>query len=375
MADCYDVIVLGLGGVGSAALYHLAANGAKVLGIDQFQSPHAHGSSHGQTRVIRQAYFEHPDYVPMLREAYRLWRELESQVDERLFHQTGLIEIGPPDGMVIPGVLRAAKEHDLAIEQLTFREAQQQFPGIAGSESWAVVVEMEAGYLAVERCVAAHLDQANRLGAATAQEQVVSWTAKELHVEVRTQSNQYQADRLIVAAGPWAAELLGQHGIPLHVLRKHIHWFATPNEHYQQKSGFPSYFFETPTGFYYGTPVTGHQGLKVARHSGGERVATLAGDRHQRCEADLELCQTFLHKQLPFASGPPTHWAGCYYTMSPDEHFIVDRLPDQPNVVTVAGLSGHGFKFTSVLGKLAAELALAGETKIEIDFLGLKRLL
>ena len=376
MADTtYDVVVVGLGGAGSAAAYHLAKSGHRVLGIDRDSPPHPRGSSHGQTRVIRQAYFEHPGYVPLLQSAYRLWQGVEEASGKKLLHRTGLLEIGPPDGVVIPGVLTSARQFDLEIETMSMRQAVRQYPGITGDESWSVVLERNAGYLKVEDCVATHLELAESCGAEIKRNsQVVKWTADANGVTVHCEKESFSADRLILACGPWSRDLLRDAKVPLKILRKHIYWYEAPPAFYGEVGGFPSYFFETPHGYFYGTPVANPFGLKVARHDGGQQIDTLEQDRHRPDDVDRTLVENFLERHLPQAGRKLNRWCGCYYTMTSDEHFIVDRLPGLQQVTIVAGLSGHGFKFTSALGKIAADMTTTGRhSELDLRFLGLNR--
>ncbi|KAA5541350.1 N-methyl-L-tryptophan oxidase [Roseiconus nitratireducens] len=370
----YDVIVLGLGGVGSAAAFHLAARGQKVLGLDQFRPPHPRGSSHGRTRVIRQAYFEHPSYVPLLRRAYQLWDALDEGDSEKLFHRTGLLEIGPTDGVVIPGVLQSAQQYGLAIQSMTMQDARKEFPGLAGSDAWSVVLEEDAGYLRVESCIRAHLKQAQAAGAQLEYAcRVLDWRTDGAGVIVETETGPIHTAKLVITAGPWASRWLSTYGVALRVKRKHVYHYAVSKPSYGQDNGFPCYFFETPDGYFYGTPVQDSLGLKVARHSGGESVESLVGDSHQIDVADQQRCRSFLKHCLPETTDRMTDWLGCYYTVTPDEHFIVDHLPDTPQVTVIAGLSGHGFKFASVLGELAADLANDQVPHNDIGFLSLAR--
>lgn len=372
----HDVIVLGLGGVGSAAAFALAKRGHRVLGLDQFSPPHNRGSSHGETRIIRKSYFEHPGYVPLLCQAYDLWRELESRTGTQLYHPTGLLEIGPADGIVIPGVVRSAAQFDLPIERLTMSEAIYRYPALRGDDSWSVLLEKDAGYLNVEACVQAHLTSAKDFGAELVMEQkVLGWEADRSGVLVRTLDQVYRADRLILAAGPWASELLSDFRFPLHVLHKHLYWYETNNRSYREEDGFPCFFYETQAGHFYGFPARDALGLKIARHSGGEKVNSEIDGVHKRNAEDQSAVEAFLGANLPDVSRRMTRWSGCYYTMTPDEHFIIDTLPNLPQVTIVAGLSGHGFKFTSVLGELAADLATNQRFSSNLCFLQLSRFL
>lgn len=374
MSKSYDAIVVGLGGVGSAAAFALAKRGQRVVGIDQFSPPHNRGSSHGETRIIRKSYFEHPSYVPLLCRAYDLWRELESRTGKRLYHATGLLEIGPANGVVIPGVLASAAQFDLPIEQMTMSEARVLYPALQGDDSWSVILEKDAGYLNVEACVQAQLRCAAELGAELVMDQkVVGWASDGKGVSVRTRDQVYRADKLILTAGPWASELLSQFHLPLTVLHKHLYWYEPNDNAYCEEDGFPCFFYETPAGHFYGFPKRDALGLKIARHSGGETADSEIDGVHQRNHADQSAVEAFLGAQLPLVSLRMTHWAGCYYTMTPDEHFIIDTLPNLPQVTIVAGLSGHGFKFTSVLGELAADLATDQCISTNLSFLQLSR--
>lgn len=370
----YDVIVLGTGGIGSAALYVLARRGVRAVGIDRFHPPHDRGSTHGQTRVIRQAYFEHSNYVPLLFESYRLWHELEQQTGRRVYQQIGLVEIGPPDGVVVPGVVRAAAEHRLPVDRLTAAEVTDSWPGLRVPENLHAVFEPHAGYLLVEDCVEAHLDAAQAAGAELIfDSEVLSWDANRHDVRVRTSGGEIVGAKLIIAGGAWASSLVTGLDVNLEVRRKSLFWFHTDGPDYDVANGLPVFLFELPTGIFYGFPKVDARGLKVAEHTGGRVVEDpLTVDRTVDLNEQQRLID-FLTNYLPGVSHRVADHAVCLYTMSPDEHFIVDRHPDQANVMFVAGLSGHGFKFAPVLGAALADLALHGQTSLPIGFLSLAR--
>jgi sarcosine oxidase len=370
----YDVIILGTGGVGSAATYHLARRGAKVLGIDQFPGGHDRGSSHGETRVIRQAYFEHPDYVPLLLRAYDLWRDLEQQAGVDLLHQVGLLQVGPPDGCVVHGVLEAARLHGLKVESLAGEEVARRFPGFRAPAGTVGVFEPAAGYLRVERCVLTHLAAAKSHGADFHFGAIAKvWKTDGAGVRVVTDQGEFTAGELIITAGPWAPQLLSDIRIPLTVRRKHLYWFPTSDTAYHESRGCPTYLYELPHGVYYGFPQIDELGVKVAEHSGGAVVNDPTNDPRPLDATDLARVENFLQENLPGVGRPMQHRSVCFYTMSPDEHFLVDRHPAHQNVLFVAGLSGHGFKFTSVLGEALADLALDGTRKLPMGFLSLAR--
>jgi sarcosine oxidase len=369
----YDAIVLGVGGMGSAALFELARRGRRALGLEQFTPGHDRGSSHGQTRVIRKAYYEHPDYVPLLHRAYERWYELEQRCGRRLFVECGCLSVGPPDGEVVPGVLRAAAGHHLPVEALSATDLRRRFPAFRFGGEVSAVLERDAGFLYVEECVRAHADEARRLGAEMrADEAAVSWETTAGGVVVRTTKGEYAADRLVVTAGAWAGWLLAGLGLPLTVLRKVLLWFGTSDPAALRRDLFPIYMAETPSGFYYGFPVIDGLGHKVARHDGGVVADPAAIDRAVTA-ADADECRAFLRAHLPAADGPLRDGRVCMYTVTPDHHFLIDRHPELPQVVIAAGFSGHGFKFASVVGEVLADLAENGRTALPVGMFRLDR--
>jgi sarcosine oxidase len=369
-----EVVVVGTGGVGSAALWHLARRGVRVVGLDRFPPAHDRGSSHGETRIIRLAYFEHPDYVPLLRRAYDLWAELEQASGEDLYRQTGLLEVGPPDGELVTGVRAAAAEHDLVIEDVAPAELATRFPGFVLPDGMEAVFEQRAGYLHVERCVAAHLRLAEREGADVRTGIAVEgWRPDGRGVVVETDRGSIAAERLVVTAGPWASDILADVGLPLRVVRKPMFWFAAGPVHHVD-AGCPEFFYDTPRGAFYGFPAHGPRGVKVAEHSGGDLVDDpLRVDRSLR-DGDLEAVAGFVTAHMPGVDvGRCTHHAVCMYTSTPDGHFVVDRHPEHAQVSYVAGLSGHGFKMAGVLGEVMADLVTDGATALPVGFLSTSR--
>lgn len=378
----YDAIVLGAGGFGSAAMYHLARRGVRVLGIERFGVAHDRGSSHGQSRIIRKAYFEHPDYVPLLERAYALWRELERETGRRLFHQVGLFIAGAADCESVAGTLLAAQKHHLPVEKLSPAEARMRFPGYRFPEEFTVVCEEQAGYLEVEACVTAHVEASIRHGAELhTDETVLSFADGGGGVRVRTDRGAYSAGRLIVTAGAWAEQVLSAFPSPpayrwaelLKVARKPLFWFPAGPQ-YDVAQGNSTFFFETPVGQFYGFPRIDGRTIKVAEHTQGDTVADpLSVDRSQH-PGDLARVADFLAEFIPDVTPRPVQHSVCLYTRTPDCHFIVDRHPDSSNVILGMGFSGHGFKFTTVLGEALAELALDGAAHLPIGFLQLARL-
>lgn len=379
MSVCYDCIVLGLGGFGSAALYHAAMRGLSVLGLEQFSIGHDRGSSHGETRIIRKAYFEHPDYVPLLLRAYELWRDLEASEELSLMHLCGLMLAGPPEGETIAGARLAARLHDLNLEDATPADRAKRFSGFRIPENLEVVYESDAGYLKVEHCVRAHVDAALGVGATVAADE----TADEIKTvgrgwRVRTSKGTFESSSLIVTSGAWAPGILshlGLSGLPLEIVRKPQFWFAVRTAKLAEDRGAPCFYFEMPNGLFYGFPSRDGQTIKAAEHSGGKSVEHNHPVRLNREvePADWENLAGFLGQCLPEVDPQPVRASVCMYTLTPDRHFIVDRHPEHEHVSLGAGFSGHGFKFTPVIGEALVDLAIEGHTKYPIEFLSVGR--
>lgn len=366
----HEVLVVGCGGVGSAALYHLARRGVSVLGLEQHQIGHDLGSSHGRTRIIRLAYFEHPDYVPLLRRAYDLWAELSEQAGQRLFTPTGLLEVGPPDGQVVPGVLRSAAEHALAVDRFDTDEARAMFPAFRFDDGEVAVFEHDAGHLRVEACVTAHVRLAEQRGAEVRTGVRVRGigATPDGGIAVTTDGGTFTADRAIVTAGAWASSLLGEVGMPLEVRRKHVYWFDGPDP---ADPDLPAFLFERPAGVFYGIPAVDDLGIKVAEHTGG---AVVDPDRVDRADDPVarERVSAFVRGRVRGVGPAINHHEVCLYTMTPDGHFVVDRHPTIDGLAFAAGLSGHGFKFTAVLGEMLADLVTDGRSDLDGGFLRIR---
>jgi sarcosine oxidase len=369
----YDAIVVGIGGMGSAALYHLARRGRRVLGLERFDVPNDRGSSHGVTRIIRLAYYEHVAYVPLLRRAYELWRELEAAAGEQLLHVTGSIDAGPPGQLVFAGSLRSCEEHDLPHEVLDAREVARRFPAYRLDDGVRAVLQPDGGFLLPERCIVAHVEAAQAHGAEVrARERVLGWEPQSEGVRVRTDRAEYEAGRLVLTAGAWMSELAG---LPVVAERQVLAWLQPLRPDLFAPERFP--VFNVQLGEddrYYGFPVFGIPGFKFGRyHHLREHGPADELEREPRA-GDEELLRAFAERCFPEGAGPALTLKTCLFENSPDEHFILDRLPDAPQVVVGGGFSGHGFKFCSVVGEVLADLAIDGDTRHEIGFLRLGRL-
>ncbi|HET8630126.1 MAG TPA: N-methyl-L-tryptophan oxidase [Thermomicrobiales bacterium] len=373
MESTYDAIVLGLGAMGSAAVYHLARRGRRVLGLDAQPRGHALGSSHGRSRIIREAYFEAPEYVPLVRRAYDLWRALEAESGRHLLTVVGGLNIGRPESETVAGALASARQHDLPYEELTPAAVAARFPGFRLAGDLVAVYEPNAGFLDPEACVGTHLDLAARHGAVLRHgEAALRWAADGAGVRVETADATYTADCLVIAAGPWAGEVLAGLDLPLEVWRiVNVHFAPAAPERFAPER-CPIYIFEVPEGQYYGFPALPGQGLKFGRHDAGE-VCTPHTIRRDVDATEVDALRAVLDRYLPGAAGPVLWTLTCMYTNTPDRHFVLDRHPAHPQVVYGCGFSGHGFKFASAIGEVLADLALDGATRHPIGFLGAGR--
>ncbi len=374
MVKCFDAIVIGVGGFGSAAVAHLARRGATVLGLEQFDIAHDRGSSHGETRVIRQAYFEHADYVPLLKRAYTLWDELQEECGKSIFTRCGLLMVGTPTGDCISGALHAAALHGIEVDKISPRDAASRFPGFYIPDDCTTLFEPNAGFLNVEECVRAHVDFATKKGATVrTNERVLNWASDGSKVRVTTVKETYEAGRLVIAAGAWASHLMAGLGLPLTVLRKALFWVPAKNNTYDVSNGGPTFFYELPEGCFYGFPSIDGQSMKVAEHTGGLTVDDPSDVVRGLVEDDTTRFTPFVSKHLIDTEAQPLRHSTCMYTMTPDQHFIVDRHPEHENVVFGAGFSGHGFKFTSSIGEVLAQMALEQHSELNMEFLKIDR--
>jgi len=364
---------VGLGAMGSAALHHLASRGVKVLGVDRFATPHMHGSTHGRTRIIREAYYEHPCYVPIVQRAYELWAQLERDVGERLFVQTGGLMIGPPAGEIFAGALRSATEHGLAHTILEPHEVHARFPGFRVPEGSMALHEPRAGLLFPEKCVEAHLALARRAGATVRSGvTVTAWDADD-GVRIRTDAGELRARTLVLAAGPWLPALVPDLELPLEVERQLFHWFE-PVSHpeWYDASHSPISLIEYARDRFFATfPDVGH-GVKAGVHHEGE-VIDIDAPRAPASEAEGLEMQALLARFLPQAAGRILDRATCVYTNTPDHDFILDRHPAHPNVIIASPCSGHGFKFSSAIGEIIANLVTSRDTSFDLSPFALSR--
>jgi sarcosine oxidase len=369
--------IAGLGAAGSAAAFHLARRGHKVVGFDRFSPPHQFGSSTGQTRIIREAYYEHPQYVPLIQRAYACWDELERISGERLFVKTGGMMIGVPDGPLVTGARASAAQYDLPVDDLSAAEITRRFPAFRPDREMRGVFEPRAGLLYADRCIGTHLELARASGADLHMEEPVgAWKVDAGGVSVSTARETFLVDRLILSAGSWVPSLLEGYALPLEIERTVQHWFSDAADAPRfQSDRFPVYLleYEQPNQLFYGFPDTG-DGVKVARHHQGR---TTTADLLDRRVADEEISRmrVLLAKYLPDANGPHVRSAVCMYTNTPDRDFIIDKHPASERVLVASACSGHGFKFASAIGEALADLALGEPTRCDLSPFAIGRFL
>ncbi len=378
-----SVIVLGLGAMGSAAAQHLAQRGHAVTGFDRYTPPHTYGSSHGQTRIIRQSYWEDPRYVPLLLRAYELWRRLETDTGQSLLHITGGLMIGSASGDLVARSTRSAEQFNLAHKVLSPTELKRLYPMFTVHDTMAALWEDAAGFLFPEACVEQQLIQAQRAGADLHyNEPALEWIPLESGgVSVRTARGTYQADRLVVTAGPWAPQVLSAISLPLEVTRQVLLWFQPLDSPEQFAEGrFPIFLMQPENnqpvlyGFpsLTGLPLADGGGVKVALH-GSHNVCTPENVIRDILPEDERILRERLADTIPGLAGRLLHAETCLYTMTPDEHFILDQHPDHPQVTIAAGFSGHGFKFSSVIGEILAALATGEPHDFDLDLFSIHR--
>jgi len=366
----YDAIVAGLGAHGSAAAYHLAKRGQRVLGFDRFARGHTLASFGGLSRIIRLSYYEHPSYVPLLIRAWDLWRELERESGETLLTQTGGLYLGPPEGDLVSGALASARLHDLVHELLDNAELKRRYPLFEIEREWIGIFDAQAGWLAPERSVEAHLRVAERNGATLRfAEPIERWERDGDGVRVFSQKGSYRCQRLVIAAGSWLPRLLPQLAPHLWVERNVLFWFE-PRGELDAFAKLPVYIVEDTDRMYYGFPYDPDNGLKMAGLHFGDRVDPDTVDREPSAR-DEERVRAWLRRRIPLANGERRRAQVCLYTNSPDGHFIIDR---EGPVTYASACSGHGFKFASAVGEILADLTISGRSSLDIGFLSSDRL-
>jgi len=378
----FDVIILGVGSMGSSACYYLAKQGIKVLGLEQFDIPHEWGSHGGQSRIIRKAYFEHSDYVPLLQQAYKNWKHLEKITGEQVYFQTGLLYCGNPDHPLMKGIHESADKYKIELNSLTSKSLKTKYPQLNVSDNYEKIFEPEAGFLTPERCILLYTEQALKHGATIKTKvKVLDWTKSKRSIEVKTSAGNFLAKKLIITAGPWAGKILPALSSTLKITRQMIGWIIPKKPSSFEFGKFPCWMIvdDAKPGVYYGFPIlpvgkfNGPIGFKLAHHYPGSVTDPDSVNRIPTKEDEDNLIYA-LNKYFPDSYISTHVMKTCMYTNTPDENFILDFLPGYDKDVMIAtGFSGHGFKFASVVGEIMSDLALKEKTSLPIEFLNAER--
>jgi sarcosine oxidase len=373
----YDVIVAGVGGMGSAACYHLAKRGKRVLGLEKFDLGHSMGSSHGLTRIIRIAYFEGEHYVPLLKRAAELWTETGREANTQLLYVTGSLDIAPEGEGFVESSHGSCLKHDLKHEVLDNAELRKRYPQFTLTSKHHALWQPDGGFVASERAIYTHAGLAMKHGAELRfNEPILSWKpTKDGGLEVKTERTTYTAGHLVLSSGAWMPELVPELGKTEHIVKQAIGWFGVKNPAQFMPERFPVFILTVEEGNFYGFPLWEHPGFKLGGpHFAREPIDPNNPDRTPSPK-QIAAIRNCLKRYIPDANGDPMTIKGCMYTVTPDEHFVVDRLPATPQVIALSPCSGHGYKFCSVLGEVAADLVIKGETPFDISELSIRRLM
>lgn len=361
--------------MGSAILAHCAARGAHAIGFEQFGVAHDLGSSHGRSRMIRKAYFEDAAYVPLVLRAYELWRELEGATGDEILRITGVLSVGPKNSEIIAGTLRAAREHQLLLEYLSRDEMVARYPTLRPLDDEVGLLELDGGVLDPERAVSAHIKMAEAHGAKTCFGVAMeTWRAAPGGLELALSDGRTVSTKsLVLALGPWFQRTLEGLGIPINVQRNVQAWFTPATKAYDAGS-FPGFLLNRaglPAPLY-GFPDFG-DGVKAAFHGAGDFTSAAGIDRQVNLARDVAPIAQAMEEWMPGAAHQFREAKPCMYTLTPDQHFVIDRHPQHGNLILCGGFSGHGFKFAPVVGEIGADLVLEGASRHQIDFLSLRR--
>jgi sarcosine oxidase len=378
MNEQFDYIVIGVGSMGSSTCYHLAKSGATVLGIEQFELAHDKGAHSGQSRIVRKAYFEHPDYIPLLERAYQNWQEIEKVSGKKMYHETGIFYAGPIGHIIIESIRAAAAQYQIPLLDVRNGDELEILPLFHLPEGYEWIYEPEAGFVETEKAILSYVEEAKKLGAVIhQQEKVLGWELIDDGVEVRTSNGNYTCKKIIVTAGPWSAKLMPTINDGLKITRQTLMWIQPDEANPFKTPAFPCWFVvdkEKP-GAYYGFPIAeiydtkNPVGFKFAYHYPGAETDPDDVDR-SISEIDKEPLLGFIDRYIPNAKGQVLGVKSCLYSNSKDENFVIDCLKGTEGRVCFArGFSGHGFKFVSVVGEIMADLALKGKTTLPIGFL------
>ena len=370
----YDCIVIGLGGMGSASLFELSSKGQNVLGIEQFDIGHDKGSSHGLSRIIRLAYWEGIEYVPLVLRAHDRWIELEKTYNEKLLNITGALDIGLESSETISGSLKACREFDIPHEIFTSTELSKKFPAYLLPEEYSSVFQKDGGFLVPESCINLYVNESINNGADVKQNcKVLGWESDGNIVTVSTSDGNFKTKKLVITAGAWTGILQDEMSRFLTPERQVVSWFKPESPEYYNSDQFPVFNMEVPEGRYYGFPIHHYEGIKIGRY--GHLNENINPDSISREITDLDIAtlRVPMEKYFQPTNPEPLFSQVCMFTNTPDEHFVLDYLPGNDSVFIASGFSGHGFKFASVIGELISDLMVDGGTEFDLGLFSLDR--
>lgn len=369
----HQVIVIGVGGIGSAAVYHLAKRGIDVLGIERFDIPHTHGSSHGETRIFRLSRIDDTEYVPLAKRAGQLWRQLEDESGREILTKTGGVRAGSASADNVEGAAKVCDEHDIEYELLTGNELNSRYPAYDVPEDYDAIYEPSGGYLACEEAIVTHVRQAQSNGAEVhARERALSWEPDGDSVRVRTDRETYTADHLIVASGAWAGKHIDMLSNKLMPERRVMGWIQPEVDEHFTEENFPVFSISSPVGNYYGFPVVERPGFKFGRSPEQPEIIDPNDWQNEPTLQDEELLRMLPNNFFPTGTGPTMGLTSCIVTRSIDDHFYIDTHPQYPQVSIGAGFSGTGFKFASAIGENLADLATNREQTTPVGLFDLE---
>jgi len=370
----FDVAVIGLGAMGSAALFNLARQGRRVIGIEQFEPGHDKGSSHGESRIIRLSYFEHPSYVPLARRALEKWRELEALSGQTILTVTGVLEAGYPGCRAVEGSLEASRLHELDHEILSASEINRRFPAFKVPSHWTGLYQPDGGFLRPELAIRQFVSLAESHGAEVrTRTRVLAIEPFSAGVRVRTDAGEIEAGSVIIAAGAWIGDFAPELKPHLKVTRQVLGWFEPLQPASYSPDRCPVFFFESEDDACYGFPDFAGTGVKAASHREGAHLSSADDLAQDGGAADEAQIRRMLALAMPDANGPLKAMRTCMYTRTPDEDFVIDRSSADSRIVIASPCSGHGFKFASVIGEVLADLALGKTSAHDISRFKLDR--
>lgn len=367
MSKIFDVIVIGIGGIGSATCLSFAKRKVSILGLEQFDIAHSYGSSSGNTRLIRKAYFENENYIPLLNKSYELWDELEKETNEHLFHKSGLLIFGKSGhGIAFDKMQQTAQKYNISLKIHSHSSLKKNFPLFHTPKEDTGVFEENAGYLLVEKCIETNVKLSKQYGAELHfNEKVNSWNKTRNGFLIKTNKNEYCAKKLVFTGGAWSSQLLKDLNLPLITKRAPQFWFKSHIDFSKQ----PCFAFDLRNTFIFGFPST-EIGVKIAEYTPKEVIEDpYSLKNYPILKEDFINIQNCIKQYLPHLSQEPIISKNCMYTLTPDEDFLIDLHPHEKDISIFAGCSGHAFKFAPLIGECLADLTLHGETQIPIDFL------